>query len=198
MPRKLVPWPRGKRFASINNFGFGGGNAHVVLEKKPAVQDSEGNKEPPEALKRKVITLSGHDERAVREQARSLGFYLERRPEAFEINLLNNVAYTVGQRRTVFPWRLAISGSSAAEAMRQLAADSKPSRVSRSSAVGFVFTGQGAQWHAMGRELLPAYPVFRQTMEAIDDYLASLGAKFSIIRMMQPCIFKRYRHRCTY
>lgn len=197
MPRKLVPWPQGKRYASINNFGFGGGNAHVVLEQMPALHDGGFHKEP-EAVKRKVITLSGHDERAVREQTRLLGFYLEKNPEAFDANLLSNVAYTLGQRRTVFPWRLAVSGSSATEVIRQLSADLKPSRVSRLPAVGFVFTGQGAQWHAMGRELLPAYPVFRQTMEAVDDHLVFLGAKFSVIRTLHPFIFKGYRHRFTY
>lgn len=29
------PWPRGKKYISINNFGFGGTNAHAVMERAP-------------------------------------------------------------------------------------------------------------------------------------------------------------------
>lgn len=180
VPRKLVPWPRGKRYISINNFGFGGGNTHVVLERMPVLHDG-GAAEEPSPLAHKVVTLSGHDERAVKEQGKALGFYLEQHPAVFDASLLNNLAYTLCQRRTVFPWRVVLSGSATGDLIRQLSSDLKPSRAPASPVVGFVFTGQGAQWPAMGRELLPTYPVFRETMEAVDDCLASLGATFSII-----------------
>lgn len=44
-----------------------------------------------------------------------------------------------------------------------------------------MYTGQGAQWHAMGRELMQAYPVFSKTMEDADRCLRDLGAEFSLI-----------------
>ncbi|CAL3970576.1 unnamed protein product, partial [Diplocarpon coronariae] len=47
--------------------------------------------------------------------------------------------------------------------------------------IGFIFTGQGAQWYAMGRELFDAYPIFAATMERIDRYLTKLGANFSLL-----------------
>lgn len=45
------------------------------------------------------------------------------------------------------------------------------SRSTRSTPrIGFVFTGQGAQWASMGIELMQ-HPVFRNSMEAADHYL---------------------------
>ena len=117
----------------------------------------------------------------MRAQAKALGLYLEQHPAVWEASMLNNLVYTLGQRRTAFPWRLAVSGTNTAELIQRLSADPKISRTPGLPGIGFVFTGQGAQWPAMGRELLPAYPVFRKTMEAVDDGLASLGARFSII-----------------
>lgn len=47
-------------------------------------------------------------------------------------------------------------------------------------AAAFIFTGQGAQWFAMGRELL-AHDVFRARIAEADQYLASLGSGFSVL-----------------
>jgi acyl transferase domain-containing protein len=58
-----------------------------------------------------------------------------------------------------------------------------PTRETESPRIGYVFTGQGAQWHAMGRELLEQYPVFAATLNAADAYLFKLGAPFSLLGM---------------
>lgn len=146
------------------------------------------------ALTQKIVTLSGFHENAIKEQAKSLVYYLEQHPAAFEDSLMGNLVYTLGQRRTVFPWRLAVAGSSTSEIIKQLSMDLKPTRAPDSPSIGFVFTGQGAQWPAMGRELLAAYPIFRKTMESVDDCLASLGANFSIVG---TCISTLLLHRAT-
>ena len=48
-----------------------------------------------------------------------------------------------------------------------------------------IFTGQSAQWHAMGWELLSAYPVFCHTIEEVDECIRSMGASWSEIEDLQ-------------
>ena len=49
------------------------------------------------------------------------------------------------------------------------------------SRLAFIFTGQGAQWHAMGRELIDRYEIFGSTLRAADHHLKNLGASWSVI-----------------
>ncbi|CAL3963027.1 unnamed protein product, partial [Diplocarpon coronariae] len=55
------------------------------------------------------------------------------------------------------------------------------SDLSQSPRIGFIFTGQGAQWSAMGRELYEQYPIFKSTMDACEDCLVEFGATFSLL-----------------
>ena len=109
-----------------------------------------------------------------------LTLYLEQRPEVFQNSLLPNLAYTLGQRRSVLSYKMAIPARASAELIPALSSsDTVLSRATKEPRIGFVFTGQGAQWHAMGKELLDAYPVFASTLEIIDRCLAEIGASFS-------------------
>jgi acyl transferase domain-containing protein len=137
-----------------------------------------GTKDP----QKRLFVLSAHDKAALETQMNELTVYLEQRPEVFENSLLPNVAYTLGQRRSVLSYKAAIPARSSAELIPLLASsDMVPSRAVKEPRLGFVFTGQGAQWHAMGRELMDAFPVFATTMEKIDQCLAHLGANFSLL-----------------
>ncbi|KAH6664674.1 polyketide synthase [Halenospora varia] len=182
------PWPRGKKYASINNFGFGGGNAHAVLGRAPALPKptvaganntlATGAKAPPKRL----YVLSANDKTALQTQMHELTVYLEQPPEVFENSLLPNLAYTLGQRRSMLSYKIAIPARSSVELIPELAQSvSSTTRSIAEPRIGFVFTGQGAQWHAMGRELLDAYPVFASTMERADRYLSDLGASFLVL-----------------
>ncbi|KAN0092149.1 BcPKS8, polyketide synthase [Hyaloscypha variabilis] len=188
VPTTQRPWPRGKKYASINNFGFGGTNAHVVMDKAPNVPKTilrgsnhslaTGTKAP----QKRLFVLSAHDKASLETQMSELTVYLEQRPEVFENSLLPNVAYTLGQRRSVLSYKVAIPARSSAELIPLLASsDIVPSRAVKEPRIGFIFTGQGAQWHAMGRELIDAFPVFATTMERIDQCLAEMGADFSLL-----------------
>jgi acyl transferase domain-containing protein len=187
----LLPWPKGKTYACINNFGLGGTNAHVVLKRAPILGKSReiaenasyapGYSGTRRFWPRRAFILTANREDSVRLQAEKLAVYIEKHPELFDNRLLENLSYTLGQRRTLLPWRVAVSAKSAKELIEQLSeTERKPYYASRSPNIGFVFTGQGAQWYAMGRELFDAYPVFSKAMTRAETYLASIGATFSL------------------
>lgn len=178
VPIRQRPWPAGKTLASINNFGFGGGNAHAVLQKyqkRPKARKGIPN------LPRKLMVFSGFDLQAVKKRAADITVFLEQRPEVFEHALLTNLAYTLGQRREHMKYRAAVTATDSNELITNiLSSEFAPFRATKPPKVAFVFTGQGAQWCAMGRELIQHYPVFRATMDNCDECLLQYGATFSL------------------
>lgn len=180
IPTSIRPWPKNKRFISVNNFGFGGSNAHVVLERAPyAIQDI-----PPTLLNEhpKLFVLSANDEAALRCLAAQVGVYVEQHPEVFQKRLVRDMAYTLGERRTHLPLRIAIPASSLNDlAVALNAIDVIPKRASRAPRIAYVYTGQGAQWPEMGKELMESHPIFAKTVTAASDHLRTLGADFSLL-----------------
>ena len=139
---------------------------------------------------RYLYILSANSQKSVKSQIQSLGVYLEQRPEALELSLMGKIAFTLTQRRSFLPWKVAVSATTSSELIHQLSnTDLRPVSSFYAPKIAFVFNGQGAQWHAMGRELREIYPVFASTIEAADRCLRSLGAGWSLIGM--DCISLR-------
>ena len=172
----------------MNNFSFGGANAHAVLKRAPPIQTlastSVNNSTSKDGTsERMLFVLSANDEKSAKARVADLILYLEQRPDAFEKLLLHHLAFTLGQHRSVLPWKIALTATNSADIIMQLLTGTlHPTRVVKQLKIGFVFTGQGAQWYAMGRELL-AYPEFRSAMETADTTLKDFGARFSILGM---------------
>lgn len=94
---------------------------------------------------------------------------------------LRDLAYTLAIHRSRLQWRSFSVLRTTAEL------DGLQSRISTSSRVfpgpariGFIFTGQGAQWFAMGRGLL-CYDYFRASLERAAEYLHGLGCRWSVM-----------------
>lgn len=105
--------------------------------------------------------------------------------EEDEKKLLWELAYTLGQRRSTFAWSIAITARTKKDLIEALEpANATPVKSDGKPRLGFVFTGQGAQWHAMGRELIAAYPVFRDSVYEADRCLKELGGTWSVIGML--------------
>jgi acyl transferase domain-containing protein/NADPH:quinone reductase-like Zn-dependent oxidoreductase/SAM-dependent methyltransferase len=247
-PQKSIPWPKcGVRRASVNSFGFGGANAHVVLDdalsylqsrkleesqfrvladghavsghasngnavNKHTISGNAANgnvinghavnghlengnthdngvcEEMHEQLSShkmatftpKLFILSSSSEAGVAAQIDTHSTYLEQ----FEPSSLPSYAYTLATRRTLLPWRsfgiinslnqLSNFPSLVSKPVQSLGTDLK---------LGFVFTGQGAQWFDMGRELL-SDPVFMSSIQESQACLESLGCTWSLVERL--------------
>ncbi|KFA67578.1 hypothetical protein S40285_08766 [Stachybotrys chlorohalonatus IBT 40285] len=185
------PWPKGKKYISVNNFGFGGTNAHLVLGKAPLPNTLIGEEETgpndvgpqkPAASKRKLFILSANDKNSLEAVMKKMVIYLEQRPEIFQMELLNNLAYTLGQRRSRLQWTVAISAETSFDLVEAINTSKYlPGKETEALRLGFVYTGQGAQWYGMGRELYENYPVYRRAIERADGCLKRLGADWSLV-----------------
>lgn len=92
---------------------------------------------------------------------------------------MENLAFTLNTRRGLLPWR-SFAVASSLEQLHDIQCKlSKPVRAVTNPKLGFVFTGQGAQWYAMGRELL-SFPVFRNSIQEAEMYFHGFGCQWSL------------------
>lgn len=190
---EVKQWPlglHGVRRASVNNFGAGGTNAHLVLESADGVVTHSPAPQPTNKYKTKVLVVSAKSEQACNRAITNVRKYLEsQKGTDGEEALLENTMYTLGQHRTLFPWVVAHRvpfSQGIDEVIKALESPQfKPAHASQPPRIGMVFSGQGAQWHAMGRELILAYPPFKASLEEGDGYLKNLGADWSLLEELQ-------------
>jgi acyl transferase domain-containing protein/NADPH:quinone reductase-like Zn-dependent oxidoreductase/acyl carrier protein len=175
-PTGSLPWPRGgrRRVAGVSSFGMSGTNAHLVVEEAPLPV-------PAAAPERRalLLTVSARTEEALVELARRYRRCLAQAPGAAD------VAWTAARGRSHWQHRLAVRGETAGDLDRGLAAflDGRAvSGVARGVAppegaprIAFLFTGQGAQYPGMGRQLYARRPVFRGALERCDELLRQNG-----------------------
>ena len=183
VPTQSVAWPENQvRRVSINNFGFGGSNAHIVLEQAPDLADLEDIDIPraePRKARRRLYIVSAKDQSTLQLQMDELSGYLERSCE-HEDNFMRDLSYTLCCRRTHFTRKFITHASTPVELLEKLRQPDRIKRASTSPKLGFVFTGQGAQWAQMGMSLM-SYPKFAEAMEHADQCLKEFGAKWSLL-----------------
>nr|WP_324605706.1 acyltransferase domain-containing protein [Streptomyces ipomoeae] len=191
------PWPRygGTATAGVSGFGFGGTNAHAVLEEwRPGPLSPPPGEEPAARLH----LLSDTDPTRLRDTAARLADWLDT-PEGNAAHP-SDVARTLAGRVGRGPARAAVVAGGRAEladALRALARERPHARVvidDRGPVVGdvstagrgpadgrglaggrglvWVFSGYGSQWVGMGRRLLAEEPAFAAAVEKLDARLA--------------------------
>ncbi|MFF5538294.1 SDR family NAD(P)-dependent oxidoreductase [Streptomyces cinerochromogenes] len=165
------------RRAAVSSFGISGTNAHVVLEEAPAPDpDSTGDtdradtRDAPPAPSFAPYVVSGRGAEALRAQALRLHAYLTDGPAP----RLPDVAYSLATTRSTFEHRAVVVAANAAElaeGLRRVGRGERPAAGARGEAaegaLAVLFTGQGAQWAGMGRELYDRYPAFAQAFDAV-------------------------------
>jgi acyl transferase domain-containing protein/acyl carrier protein len=183
--RDLQPWPNGPgpALAGVNSFGFGGANAHAVLAEVPP-EPSPAPAPASTSERLRLFPLSARSEAALVAAARGLHDHLQRDADRAS---LDDLCYSLSTRRTHYEHRLAVISRSREELADSLRAfadgESRPSLVSgripsdrKESRCVFVCSGQGPQWWAMGRQLLEAEPVFRETILECDERLSAYSS----------------------
>jgi acyl transferase domain-containing protein/acyl carrier protein len=189
VPTELTPWitAGGTRIGGISSFGFGGTNAHVVLEQAPEpTEPSQGEFARP----RHLLTLSAPTTSGLRALA---GKYAE----ALEGNEASpaDIAFTANTGRAQLRHRAAIQaapGQGFLEALRAVATGRDDIRVIEGEAtspdgprIAFLFTGQGAQYVGMGRQLYETEPVFRSVLNQCNELLEGQLSP-GLLRVLYP------------
>ncbi|RFU79335.1 polyketide synthase [Trichoderma arundinaceum] len=198
IPTEMIPWPLvpdgSPRRVSVNSFGFGGTNAHAIIESwdgpnsrtnghvlNGMTHDHDLIDHPQTAPGAGLFVLSATSGSALAASAGALAGYLRTHPNTD----LDHLSYTLF-RRTEFPFRAAFSATSLEQLAGKLEVGNgslkSSSRTSTSPEVlpprilG-VFTGQGAQWATMGKELYGASGQFRSAIDNMQQILDSLPAE---------------------
>ncbi|PHH90553.1 hypothetical protein CDD83_3315 [Cordyceps sp. RAO-2017] len=120
----------------------------------------------------RVFVLSAPEKEAIARQSQAHADHVEARGTA---DMLKHYAYTLAERRSTFQWRHAVVAGSVDELVaRWRDQDIKAVKAEARTNMAFVFTGQGAQWYAMGRELI-SFDVYASSVRQSAACLAALG-----------------------
>lgn len=170
--REEKTWPkRNIRRAAVCSYGYGGSVCHAILEQALSTKERETQRSDAPV----ILTLSATREKCLLTYAASLAQWLSK--EGASTNL-DTVARTLFQRRTAHSYRISLVVSSHGEAVNSLQrfvrglADEHTIRdqaidgADKSGAV-WVFSGHGAQWRDMGKDLL-CIPIFRDALVMVD------------------------------
>ncbi|WP_053070824.1 type I polyketide synthase [Halomonas sp. PR-M31] len=176
--------PEGDLTIGVNSFGFGGANAHVIVQSPPTPaidrQDCHASDDADAAL---PIRLSARSEDALRQSARQLSEYLGQRDIP-----LPDLAYSLYHRREQHPYGALLFAGDTAQVVEQLdrfaeGDDSSEvvtgQRIIEAQGPVFVYSGNGCQWATMGKTLLATSSVFAAAIDEVDA-LFQQHADFSL------------------
>ncbi len=207
VPTRTVPWPTGQgpRRAGINGFGYGGANAHVILEEAP-VPSLDSTREPASEWVSEplLVPLAARSGKPLAAAAEALADWL-----TTDTTPLVDAVGFLAHRRSGGNARAAVVARDRKDLVAQLrelaAADPAVSRTSplATNEIAFVFSGQGPQWWAMGRRLFAASGTFRRVVERCGTEFARYGdwslveellrdegeSRMQQTRIAQPAIF---------
>lgn len=167
VPVKASPWPDDrKERVSVNSFGIAGANAHAILDSATAFGVQKMS--PLGSDRPHLIVVSGHNKESLQRRIQDIADYINSNPKS-----VHDLAYTLALRRehhshrayaVIYP-----------DTPVDLSLFQSSSTTLRSSAITFVFTGQGAQWAGMGRQLLATEPLFYNAIKKMDEVLQELA-----------------------
>jgi acyl transferase domain-containing protein/NADPH:quinone reductase-like Zn-dependent oxidoreductase len=187
--RTAIPWPdMPSRIASVNSFGYGGSNAHVVLQDAGSflgVEDSSHVSSFAKAsssffdddddevvggatsARPHLLVFSANDQDSMTKYIKDLQSHLLNPAVTVQIS---NLAHTLGRRSRLFNRAFLVSSSSDFDDTSLVVGKKNP----ETPRIGFVFTGQGAQWSQMGKGIVGLFPQAESVLARLDNALQSL------------------------
>jgi acyl transferase domain-containing protein len=195
IPHELQQWPVTKtRRACVNSFGFGGTNAHVIVESYDDEYKNTSTTIRDEAIVGPFV-FSAASQHSLVKMMLSYREHLSAHPH---INLAD-LSWTLVQHRSNLPVRAAVEATDIPGLIEALGKETQSAPTPDSSSLSStsipqkgllgVFTGQGAQWPSMGRSLFFRSRRFASTMRELDAYLQELTSPPSwslIIELLKP------------
>ncbi|KAK6492257.1 phthiocerol/phenolphthiocerol synthesis polyketide synthase type I PpsD-like [Huso huso] len=153
------------RAAGVNNFGFGGTNAHVVVRQYK--QSEALNSETQKPLE--IVVLSGASEKSIKMMIEDTAQQISKN-DAIK---LHDLAYTSACRRshTRHKYRKAFLAPSLSKLSQQLksAAIMTVTQAESDAQFVFVFCGNGVTYKSMCRQLLKREHIFREKVKEIQS-----------------------------
>lgn len=190
VPTEAIAWPQGRLpRISVNSFGLGGANAHVIVDAAPSAAAANGfhvsvtngthasnlNGSPvsesngtlpaqssrSDEAEQRLLVFSAHSEVSLQKMITNYNDFIEREPFR-----LSDLAYTLSVRRQHWNVRsFCVSNGKTIQAVPTVKAP-------KFKGLLFIFTGQGAQWPGMGRQLIRDYHTFGDDIRKMDLWLA--------------------------
>ncbi|KAI0199062.1 hypothetical protein F4808DRAFT_471964 [Astrocystis sublimbata] len=165
--------PSEPRRAFVNNFSAAGGNSALLLEDAP--RENNPIKKVPDPRKVHLIAVSAKTSTSLQGNLESTLEFLMRNPDVS----LGQLSYTTTARRMHHQHRVMVVGSSVEGMSSQISAALRDrtgmTRPKGSPKVIFLFTGQGAQYSGMGKQLLEYFSLFRIEVRRLDQLGQNLG-----------------------
>ncbi|KGO55930.1 Acyl transferase/acyl hydrolase/lysophospholipase [Penicillium expansum] len=165
IPTEAMPWPKSRsERISVNSFGIGGTNAHVILDSAQSFGVSPIPDRPTTSPQ--LLVYSANNADSLKKIMASYKDYAQKYPHR-----VNDLAFTLANRREHLPHRAFAVVNLFGEVTASL-----PSRSGETPSIVMVFTGQGAQWPEMGRCMIlsSAYPAFKKSITSLDAHIQKL------------------------
>ncbi|RHZ67150.1 type I polyketide synthase [Aspergillus thermomutatus] len=197
VPTQAIPWPYATPGdplrASINSFGFGGTNAHAVIESFPSPTPS--NYAPGSAGNIVIgpLVFSANTAESLLLNVKNVAAFINAHPSLD----LNDLAWTLSTKRSVLPFKISFTGSTREELLKCMNTTVQASEASPDIGFGIrirrspnesgnilgVFTGQGAQWANMGADLIHSCQTSRESINRCQQAMTCLpdGPSWSLV-----------------
>jgi len=162
--QQVEDWPNASRtlLAGVSGFGFGGTNAHVVIEEAPRPTVEQTSLEEQPAY---LLPISVASPQALTERIEKTAAFLESSEDATV-----TICATAANRRTHLASRIAVVGATKQELISALRSAAITEQRIRGR-LAFIFSGQGSHWAGMGRQLDASEPAFRATIDRCEELL---------------------------